>query len=111
MPRTHDKIAVWRRFRSKSRNLAGAADFGGALGGVHVARLAADEGFVRFNFTAEHSESAIPEREPQTVVHEPRGFLGDSEIAGRLARADAVLTVDSQPQGGKPFVQAQWGIL
>src|ERR1035437_6962451 len=90
---------------------AGAADFGAALRCLHIAGLAADEGFVRFDFTAEHSESAISESEPQTVIHEPRGFLGHSEIAGRLARADAVFAVNYQPPGGKPFVQAQGGIL
>ena len=78
---------------------------------MHVARFAADEGFVRFHFTGEQTESAILQRIAKAVSHEPSGLLGHSEIAGQFAGTDAVLAVHYEPEGGKPLVQTDGGIL
>jgi hypothetical protein len=43
------------------------------------------------------------------VQHEPRGFLSHAKIAGKLARANAVLR--NQPRCGQPFFQSKGTIL
>jgi hypothetical protein len=49
---------------------------------VHVPRLATDEGFIGFDVTRHHVfKRSLVEREPDAVIHEPRGLLSDPEIA------------------------------
>ncbi len=45
------------------------------------------------------------------MKQEPCGFLGDAEGARNLARTDAVLGADNDPDSGKPLVPAKCGIL
>jgi hypothetical protein len=73
--------------------------------------FAADEGFVHFDFAGQLISEALGEGEPQAMIHKPRRLLGDSQVAGRFARTDAILAIHHQPQGREPFVQAQGGIL
>src|ERR1039457_4261046 len=83
-----------------------------ALGLVHVARLATDEGFIHFDLAGKFvTETAFVQGKPQAMIHEPCGFLGDVKIAGRVAGADAVLKITPQPKRRKPLVQAERGIL
>src|ERR1017187_517190 len=90
---------------------AGAGDFLRALRHVHVAGLATDEGFVRFDLTGQFVEVPVMEREPQPVHHVPSRFLTDAKVASDFVAADAILAVADQPRGGKPLVQAKGGIL
>src|SRR5437016_3157745 len=65
---------------------------------VHVARLAADEGFINLDFAAETATSQfILHRQPHAVKHEPRGFLGNAHCTVDLPRTDAVLGVGEKP--------------
>src|ERR1039457_5775112 len=68
-------------------------------------------------FTTSHraaSHLSRPRGESSKIVpvrSEPRGFLGNSQVAGGFAGTDTVLAIHNPPQGGKPFIQAQGGIL
>jgi len=86
---------------------AGASDAALALFDVHVPRLAADEGFIRFHFAGEQVGTAVCQSEAEAMRHEPCGLLGHPQIAGKLARTAAVLAIHQEPQGGKPLVQAE----
>jgi hypothetical protein len=78
---------------------------------VHVADLAADERFVSLDLAVHLVERLGVNGHPQTVQHEPRGFLGDAQIAGQFVAADAVLAVDEHPHGGQPLREGNRGIL
>ena len=53
---------------------------------VHVASLAADEGFVNFDFAAQlAAEGFILQGQTNAMQHEPSGFLGNIEIASEFA--------------------------
>ena len=45
------------------------------------------------------------------MIHEPRGFLRDFQIAGDLVTADAVLAVHNEPHSAEPFIEADRRIL
>ena len=53
---------------------------------VHVAELAANEALVGLNRSRQLFRATAPHRQPYTVEHEPRGFLGDAQVAGRSRR-------------------------
>ena len=78
---------------------------------VHVASLAADEGFVNFDFSAELAEVLILQGQTNAMEHEPCGLLSYAEIAGEFTTADSVLAVGEQPQSGEPLIEANGGIL
>ena len=79
---------------------------------MHIAGLAADEGFINFNLTAQFaSEGFILHSQTNAVQHKPCGFLGDIKIAGEFAATDAILAIREQPQGGEPLIKADSGIL
>src|SRR5207245_2251479 len=63
---------------------AGAGDLGAAFRSVHVARFAADEGFIYFNLAAEKSAAALLHRETNPVQHVPCALLSDAERAVNL---------------------------
>ncbi|HXC95596.1 MAG TPA: hypothetical protein VNU92_07835 [Edaphobacter sp.] len=48
---------------------------------------------------------------PQTVEHEPSGFLGNSNSAVNLVGGNAVPTIGEHPQSAKPLIQTDRGIL
>lgn len=94
---------------------SGSSDAALANTQVHVPRLTADEGLVRFHFTAAVSaqlhHGTILEGQPDTVHHEPCRLLSDAQRAGDLARTDAVLGAGDDPDGGQPLFQPEWGVL
>jgi hypothetical protein len=90
---------------------AGSGVSAPTLRDVHVARFAADEGFVGFHFAGELVERSVMQREAQPMRHEPRRLLRDADAARNLARADAVLAVHEQPKRSEPLVEAERGIL
>lgn len=83
-----------------------------ALVDLHVARLAADEGFVHFDFTGDRPiKRAFVQGIADAVIQEPCGFLSDLQVTRHLRAADAVLAVNNEPEGGEPLVEADGGIF
>src|ERR1022692_464178 len=79
---------------------------------VHVARLAADEGFVYFNLTAQLTAALFALlSKPDAVEQKPCGLLGDTERPRDFATADTVLCVLKHPHCRKPLVQTDGGIF
>ena len=83
----------------------------GALAGVHVARFAADVGFVHFDIARELAARLVLHGQANPVQHEPRGFLSDAKRGRQFVRTDTVLHVDDHPDGRKPLAQPDRGIL
>ena len=78
---------------------------------MHIAGFAADESFVCFDFTSELRSRSQAQREPDSVIHKPRGFLRDANSPMNFVTADTVLAVDDLPHGEQPFVETNRGIL
>lgn len=79
---------------------------------VHVASKAANESLVSLNLaTRERIVIALLHREPNPMVHEPRGFLCHAEPARHLVAADTVLAVRDKPHCWKPLIEPDWGVL
>ena len=74
---------------------------------MHVARLAADESFVRFDFAAELApEPLILHRKPNAMEHKPRRLLRHLNIPRNLVAGHAVLAVGQHPSCHKPLIKA-----
>src|SRR5438093_1423423 len=82
---------------------------------VHVASFPSDVGFVYFDFAAIatkfRAEEIILHCEPDAMQHKPCRLLDNPQITRNFVVADSVLAVGDQPHRGKPFVQADSGIL
>jgi len=74
---------------------------------MHIAGLAADEGFVDLNLAAQLTAPLALLSKSDPVKHKPRGLLGDAQGAGDLARANAVLAIQDEPHCGKPLIKAE----
>jgi len=90
---------------------AGAGDFLPALVGVHIAGLAADEGFIRFDLARELVECASVHRMTNPVEHEPCRLLRNVDVARDFIRANAVLAVGNQEHRAEPLVEADWRVF
>jgi len=79
---------------------------------VHVSSFPADESFVNL-YLAAHlaTEYIVLQGETNAVKHEPCGFLGNAQIAGEFAGANAALAVGQHPERGEPFIKANSGIF
>ena len=86
---------------------ASAGDFLGANVSMHVARLATDVGFVRFDLAGQFIDTPHRQGVPNAVIHEPRGLLGNSDGAVNLVGTDSIFAVHNLPHGHEPFVQAE----
>jgi len=77
---------------------------------VHVSSFPADESFVNL-YLAAHlaTEYIVLQGETNAVKHEPCGFLGNAQIAGEFAGANAALAVGQHPERGEPFIKANSG--
>src|SRR6266566_201001 len=82
-----------------------------ALGPVHELGLAADEGFVRLDCAFHLRPGPGLHGEPNTMEHEPTGFLRDAERPRQLVGADTVLAVGEHPERGQPLVEPDGAIL
>lgn len=71
---------------------------------MHVASLAADKGLIHLDIAVELLEATRLHGESDAMQHEPRGLLRDPECPRQLMRADPVLGVGGQPDGGEPLV-------
>src|SRR5205807_1424233 len=79
---------------------------------VHVSRLAADEGFVYFNFAAKfRAEEIVLQGKTDAVQHEPCRLLGDFHVARNLVTADAILAVGEHPRSSERLVQSERAIF
>ena len=90
---------------------AGASDAATPLVNVHVASLAADEGFVNFDFAAQSPEGFILQGETDAVHHKPCGPLSDSERPAHFVGTNPVFAVGQHPSRSEPLVEADRGIL
>src|SRR5260370_23148389 len=77
---------------------------------VHIARLAADEAFVNFDFSAKLAIFTL-HRQTDAMEHEPCGFLSYAKRAMKLPRANAVLVVDNHPDSWQPLLQSERPVL
>lgn len=81
---------------------------------VHIASLAADEGFIHFNLCAPPAEfykGLRLHRKANPLQHEPCAFLSDAEGAMHLVTTDSIFCVHQKPHGGKPLLQRDWRVL
>jgi len=90
---------------------AGSGDLGSPFRCVHVPRLPADESLVNFHFTGQFTTRLALECKPDTVQHEPRGFLGHAKRTVKLPRGNAILRISDQPNRRKPLIQTKRRIL
>src|SRR5713101_8184603 len=81
------------------------------FGLVHVPRFAADESFVNFNFTIQLAERFILQGKPDTMQHEPCGFLRYVYVACDFIAANSILAVSEHPSCGQPFIKTDWTIF
>jgi hypothetical protein len=79
---------------------------------VHKPRATADVGLVNLNLPLHAlGEGLGLHGQPDTVEHEPGGFLGHPKSAVQLVATDTVLGVDQEPDRGEPLVEADRRIL
>ena len=78
---------------------------------VHEPRGSADVGFVGLNVVLQSVERLVLQGQPDAMIHEPCGLLGDMEIAANLVGTDTVLAVDHHPQSGEPFRERERRVL
>src|SRR5438128_8147851 len=81
---------------------------------VHVAGKTANIGFIDFNCLAVAAhlfKTALLYSKPETVSHEPSGFLSNAKSAGNLTRTDPVLSASYHPHSSEPLIQWNRRIL
>jgi hypothetical protein len=81
---------------------------------VHVSGESANESLIHFDglsASPEFHEGAALHGKPDAVHHEPSRLLSDADSAGHFVGTDSVLAIGDHPNGGKPFVEGDWGIL
>lgn len=78
---------------------------------VHITRLAADEGFINFDFALQFIRIFILQSKSDSVKHKPCGFLSDIKITCHLIAAYTVLAIGQHPYSGKPFIKTDSGVL
>ena len=81
------------------------------LVGVHVPRLAADEGFVNLNLAAQFVECLTLSRKADAVEHKPCRLLGYAKRAVKFPGRYTILAVKQHPNSRKPLLKCNWGIL
>jgi len=78
---------------------------------VHESSSAADKRLVNLKISSGFYKCAVLHCLADAMEHEPRGFLSDAQIAGDLARANAVLAICDQPNRREPFIQPDRRVL
>lgn len=86
---------------------AGPGDSTLAFAQMHVPGFATDESFVNLALARKLLMRCHSEREPDSVIHEPPGFLSHSDGPMNLVTANAVLAVHYLPHSDKPFIQTE----
>src|SRR5207245_6388083 len=78
---------------------------------MHVAGLAADEGFIYFDFTGQLAALLALLCESDSVEHKPRGFLSDIKCPRHFTTTNTVLAIQNQPHCRKPLIQTERRLL
>ena len=79
---------------------------------MHIARLATNEGFIHFDFSAQLAAALLALlSKADAVEQKPRGLLGDAQRPSDFATTDPVLGVLEHPHCRKPLVQTDGGIF
>ena len=81
---------------------------------MHVPRLAADERLINFNLSAGATNlncGVFLQGLPDSLQHEPRRLLSNSERAMNLVTAHPVPAVDQHPRCRHPLIQPKCGVL
>src|ERR1017187_1974731 len=76
-----------------------------ALVGVHETRLAADEGFIYFNFATQLVERFALCGKADAVEHEPSRLLSDAQCSVQFVGTDTVLAVQQHPNCREPLLK------
>src|SRR6185437_9011652 len=82
-----------------------------ALRGVHIASLAADEGFIYLDFAGQLAVSLVLHGKADTMKHVPCTLLSDPKRSVNLPRTDTVLHAGLHPDSREPLIQAECGVL
>jgi hypothetical protein len=85
-----------------------------ALFGMHVSGKTTNKSLVYFDFairSTEFQESLTLHCQPNSVEHEPCGFLSDAKSAANFIGTHAVLAVRNHPNSDKPLVEWKRRIL
>jgi hypothetical protein len=88
-----------------------ASDTAATLRDVHVTCFAPDEGFVRFNLSAQFFKRAALHRKTYAMRHEPCGLLRNLQVASEFITADSVFAIDNEPCGRQPLVESDGRIF
>lgn len=92
-------------------NASGPVDLADSLRLVHVLGFPADKGLVNLDRAAHLLERSGLHRQADTVKHEPRGLLRDTQRAVKLVGADPVLRAGKKPDRGEPLVEPNRAVL
>lgn len=81
------------------------------LGLVLIAFLAADVGFINFDYASQLFQVFTAASLTQPVKHEPSGLLSDSDFFGKLKGRNTLASRDEQVHGVQPLVKWDMGPL
>jgi hypothetical protein len=78
---------------------------------VHVPSKAADESFVRLNFAFQFFKASRLHGQPDPMKNKPRALLSYAKRPMQFPRTDSILAIRNHPNGRKPLVESERGIL
>jgi hypothetical protein len=90
---------------------ASAGDYSFTLILMHEARETTNHTFVNFYFARQLAALLILHGEPDTMEHEPRGFLSNSDGTVNLPRTNPVPVIRDHPHRSQPLVETEWRIF
>jgi|SRR5579885_1276619 len=92
-------------------DLAAPLNFLRAVFGVHILRLAADEGFVHFYRAIKHGAVCLAHRAADAVTEIPRRLVADAERALNLIGRHPLARLAQEIDGDEPLEQRQVRIV
>jgi hypothetical protein len=81
---------------------------------MHVARFAADESLIDFDFrvrATDFDDPATLQSQAQPMQNKPCRLLSDADSAVNFVRANPIAATGKHPQSHKPLVQSDWRIF
>ena len=78
---------------------------------MHVASLAADEGFIELNPSFHFHNAAVLHGKADALKHEPGCLLRDSNGTVKLVGTDAILGICNQPESTNPFIKRNGAVF
>lgn len=110
--RSHFAVPFKQAHDSDLTRAAGAVNLASAFAPVHVASKSADVGFVHFHFASQFlSKRSGLHCQADSVLHEPRSLLRDSDSAVNLIGANTILATGNHPDRSQPLIQTERAIL